>query len=230
MRGLRLYRRCCDLPLSFPSRQPSNERLSRPSPLPPGALFFGLTHQFPARFTDPSVDGFLVGGEVLTQRSSTTRKGPSMAQTEVATLSDLFSKHEARLLADWMRSQLDAGSLRSGQIKEDEVKDQCRRFLREFVQALKLGEVEDITGQQWSTTRVSERGAFPPQQLLPKCSSRNLPYPKVIDPEAPPLGPERHVPNSIPTLRRRLIIELVANLSRCPCCAAKTQRRLRSNL
>jgi hypothetical protein len=26
-------------------------------------------------------------------------------------------------------------------------------------------------------------------------SSRNLPFPKVIDPEAPPLRPERHVPN-----------------------------------
>ena len=54
--------------------------------------------------------------------------------------------------------------------------------------------------------------AFPPQ-LLPKLSSRNLPYPKVTDPEAPPLRPGRHVPNSIATLRRRLIIELVAKLS-----------------
>jgi len=58
-----------------------------------------------------------------------------MAQNEVATLSDLFTKHEARLLVDWMRNQLDAGSPRSGQIKEDELKDQSRRFLGEFVQA-----------------------------------------------------------------------------------------------
>jgi hypothetical protein len=36
-----------------------------------------------------------------------------------------------------------------------------------------------------------------------KCSSRNLPYPKVIDPGALPLRPERHVPNSIATMRRR---------------------------
>ena len=75
---------------------------------------------------------------------------------------------------------------------------------------------------------ISE-GAFPPQ-LLPKLSSRNLPYPKVTDPEAPPLRPERHVPNSIATLRRRLIIELVAKLSRCPCCAGKTKGRPRCNL
>jgi hypothetical protein len=61
----------------------------------------------------------------------------------------------------------------------------------------------------------SPRGELSPPHQLPKLSSRNLPYPKVIDPEAPPLRPERHVPNSIATLRRRLIIELVANLSNC---------------
>src|SRR5262249_22625257 len=71
---------------------------------------------------------------------------------------------------------------------------------------------------------------FPPRQLLPKFSSRNLPFPKVIDPEAPPLRPERHVPNSIATLRRRLIVKLVANLSRCPCCALKIQARSRRTL
>ena len=52
-----------------------------------------------------------------------------------------------------MRNQLDAGSLRSGQIKEDELKDQSRKSLGELVQAIKLGEVEDITGQSLSTTR-----------------------------------------------------------------------------
>src|SRR5262245_42759506 len=31
------------------------------------------------------------------------------------------------------------------------------------------------------------------------------------------LRPEHHVPNSIPTQRRQLIIKLVANFSRCPC-------------
>jgi hypothetical protein len=68
---------------------------------------------------------------------------------------------------------------------------------------------------------LREGELFPPQHQLPKFSSRNLPFPKVIDPEDPPLRPERHVPNSIATLRRRLIVKLVANLSRCPCCAAQ---------
>jgi len=76
-----------------------------------------------------------------------------MVQLEVAALSNLFTKHEARLLTGWMHSQLDAGSLRSGQIKEAELNEQSRRFLREFVAALKLGEMDDITGQQWMAIR-----------------------------------------------------------------------------
>jgi len=52
----------------------------------------------------------------------------------------------------------------------------------------------------------------------------------ITDPEAPPLRPERHVPNSIATLRRRLIAKLVTVLSRCPCCGAKTKGRSRCNL
>src|SRR5260370_19835358 len=33
----------------------------------------------------------------------------------------------------------------------------------------------------------------------------------------PPLRPERHAPNSIETMRRRLVAVLAATLSRCPC-------------
>ena len=42
--------------------------------------------------------------------------------------------------------------------------------------------------------------------------------PKVIDSAAPPIRPERHVPTSIPTLRRRLTVALATRLQRCPCC------------
>jgi hypothetical protein len=41
-------------------------------------------------------------------------QGRAMAEKNVAALSDLVTKHEAALLADWMCSQTDAGSLRSG--------------------------------------------------------------------------------------------------------------------
>jgi len=35
----------------------------------------------------------------------------------------------------------------------DELKDQSRRFLSEFVKAIKSGQVEDITGPAWSAVR-----------------------------------------------------------------------------
>ena len=57
---------------------------------------------------------------------------------------------------------------------------------------------------------ISERETIPPpQDLVAPCSSRHLRYPTVTDPEAPPLRPERHIPNSIATVRRRLIAILV---------------------
>ena len=71
--------------------------------------------------------------------------------------------------------------------------------------------VERVEGRGWrgfhhhATLRIavyglliSERGTFPPLDLLPPPrSSRNLPFPRVADPEAPPLRSERHVPNSM---------------------------------
>ena len=63
----------------------------------------------------------------------------------------------------------------------------------------------------------------------PRCS-RNLPYPTVTDPEEPPLRPERHIPNSIATMRRRLIAAIIGCLPRCPCCGGSTARRSRANL
>ena len=57
----------------------------------------------------------------------------------------------------------------------------------------------------------AERGGFPPQDLLPKLSSGNLPLPKVTHPEAPPLRRSRHVGASVrlcddcqETLQKRL--------------------------
>jgi rsbT co-antagonist protein RsbR len=65
----------------------------------------------------------------------------------------LLSKYEAKLLQSWTDSQLAAGPLRSGQIKENELKDQSKRFLRELVQAIKAGEVDNITSDAWQATR-----------------------------------------------------------------------------
>lgn len=61
--------------------------------------------------------------------------------------------------------------------------------------------------------------------MVPSGEARNLRFPPVTDPEAPPLRPERHLPNSITTMRRRLIFALVQTLPRCPCCAVQIRRR-----
>jgi hypothetical protein len=65
---------------------------------------------------------------------------------------------------------------------------------------------------------IAERATIPPQDLVPPRRSRRLSYPRVIDPEDPPSRPERHIPNSIATMRLRLIRALVKTLPRCPCC------------
>ena len=56
---------------------------------------------------------------------------------------------------------------------------------------------------------------FPPQ---PACSTKNLAFPSVEDPANPPLRPERHVGNSIATIRKRLAFALVKTLYQCPRC------------
>src|SRR5271166_4669959 len=66
-----------------------------------------------------------------------------------------------------------------------------------------------------------EIGFFPPQ---PAGAAKNLPFPAVLDPHAPPIRPERHVANSIATMRRQLTIALTKSLYRCPCCQAVSTR------
>ena len=68
---------------------------------------------------------------------------------------------------------------------------------------------------------------FPPSgPLHPRDGSRHLRYPEASG-RAVPVRPERHVPHSIATIRRRLTVGLVHLLPRCPCCLQKQPRRAR---
>jgi hypothetical protein len=68
---------------------------------------------------------------------------------------------------------------------------------------------------------IAERARIPPQlPAMPPINSRRLAFPKIANPEALPVRPERHVVNSIATMRRHLIIALAATLALCPCCNA----------
>src|ERR1700752_2536262 len=95
------------------------------------------------------------------------------------------------------------------------------------------GEVSTITPLSASPPTVfwsPKRGRFPPRDLIHPGGAKCLPYPKFVDPKSPPLRPQRHIPNSIATLRCRLISALVKNLPRCPCCHALVTKIRRGNL
>ncbi len=66
----------------------------------------------------------------------------------------------------------------------------------------------------------------------PHCARRvkNLPFPIVTDPAAPPIRPQRHVPNSIATLHHQLIVAIARMLPRCPYCATRYRRNMRLRL
>ena len=68
---------------------------------------------------------------------------------------------------------------------------------------------------------ISERETIPPSTDRAARPFPQLALCEGYHPEDPPLRPERHVPNSIATMRRRLGAALVTMLSRCPCCAAR---------
>ncbi len=77
---------------------------------------------------------------------------------------------------------------------------------------------------------ISERGRFPPQDLAsgpePKPhDAKRLAFPLIIDHADLPIRTERHIPNSIATLRRRLASALARRLGRCPCCARPRHTR-----
>jgi len=78
---------------------------------------------------------------------------------------------------------------------------------------------------------ISEReGIPPPQDHIPPLQSKNLPFPVVIDPEAPPIRPQRHIPNSIATIRRELTAAIANRLQRCPHCVRRIRSSHRWNL
>jgi SRSO17 transposase len=70
---------------------------------------------------------------------------------------------------------------------------------------------------------ISERETIPPSDLVGPRSSKKLRFPKIKSPAALPLRTERHMPNSIATMRRRLASVLVRRLHRCPCCAIQIE-------
>ena len=76
---------------------------------------------------------------------------------------------------------------------------------------------------------ISERETIPPSGPRSATAIKKSPFPVVIDPEAPPIRPQRHVPNSIATIRLELAAAIAHRLLQCPHCKRRMPQRQRWN-
>ena len=72
-----------------------------------------------------------------------------MAQTSLA---QLFQKHQHQILEDWIRQQLGAATLRSDLLKESELREQSREFLKNFIDVFQAG-TEDLDAPSWKQAK-----------------------------------------------------------------------------
>jgi rsbT co-antagonist protein RsbR len=66
----------------------------------------------------------------------------------------MVKEQQADLLAQWIEQQLSASTLRRDLMKESELREQSRRFLDAFRQAVQNGLVTDLNNQIWDNTRA----------------------------------------------------------------------------
>jgi rsbT co-antagonist protein RsbR len=67
-------------------------------------------------------------------------------------LPDILRRHEADILADWVRQQAASGAA-AGRVRESEAREQSRALLGAIREALESGSVADITGPSWAPVR-----------------------------------------------------------------------------
>ena len=72
-----------------------------------------------------------------------------------------------------------------------------------------------VVGVNW---QIASSKRFPPQDHASDDEPLHLQFSIVIDAENPPIRPERHVRNSIATVRIALAVALAQRLPQCPCC------------
>ena len=84
--------------------------------------------------------------------------------------------------------------------------------LRDCRYAAEAGDTLFAPRLRWPSAAFSPLGGASP------ASGRHLRYPEASGRAAPPIRPERHVPHSIASVRRRLAVALIQRLPRCPCC------------
>jgi rsbT co-antagonist protein RsbR len=73
-----------------------------------------------------------------------------MAQTSA--VAQLFQKHQQQILDAWIKQQLAATSLRADLLKESELREQSREFLKNFIDAAQAG-TEDLDAPSWKSAK-----------------------------------------------------------------------------
>jgi rsbT co-antagonist protein RsbR len=73
-----------------------------------------------------------------------------MGQTSA--LAQLFQKHQQQILDAWIKQQLAAASLRADLLKESELREQSREFLKSFIDAAQAG-AEDLDAPSWKQAK-----------------------------------------------------------------------------
>ena len=77
-----------------------------------------------------------------------------MSQNSQSRISEIVTKHESELLANWMEQQLATPTLRRDLIKEAELREQSRQFLSNFRSAIQNGNLTtDIQAPAWTDVR-----------------------------------------------------------------------------
>src|SRR6185503_13821631 len=65
----------------------------------------------------------------------------------------MVKEHQSDVLAQWLEQQLSASTLRRDLMKESELREQSRRFLDAFRQAVQNSVITDLNDQVWDNTR-----------------------------------------------------------------------------
>jgi rsbT co-antagonist protein RsbR len=64
-------------------------------------------------------------------------------------IGELIQNHEQAILADWIKAQQAAGTLRGDLLNETELREQSRSFLSAVKAAARSGSLEDVDGAHW---------------------------------------------------------------------------------
>jgi rsbT co-antagonist protein RsbR len=94
-----------------------------------------------------------------------------MVPAATSRIPEILEKHEAAILADWMKEQLSAGTFRPELVREGELREQCRQFLA-TLRAVAKGGLTDVSGPEWGPvreqldeiSRVRARQGFSPSE------------------------------------------------------------------